>query len=61
MSLLWMPLTFQRVLGKAQLADDVAGQIGLHALVLASLAFCSLQQMVEFFRVELLRGRGREL
>jgi hypothetical protein len=55
-----MPLTFQRVLGKAQLADDVAGQISLHALVLAGLAFCSLQQMVEFFRVKLLRGRSCE-
>lgn len=59
-SVLWAPLTFQGVLGQAQLADDVARQVSLHTLVLAGLALCGLQQMVEFLWVELLERRGRE-
>lgn len=50
----FLPLTLQRVLGKAQLPNDVLRQVSLDALALARLALCSLQQVIELLGVELL-------
>lgn len=49
-------ITLQRVPGEAQLADDVAGDVGFDALTLLGMTFCCLQQVVELLWVKLLQG-----
>jgi hypothetical protein len=48
-------LTFQGVSGEAQLADDVAGDVGAQELALLGVVLRSLQEVVELLRVELLQ------
>lgn len=50
-------LTLQGVPGEAQLADDVAGDVGLDTLALFGMALSCLQQVVELLGVELLKPR----
>ena len=48
-------LTFQGVSGEAQLADDVLGDVRLHALAPLGVALGGLQAVVELLRVKLLQ------
>lgn len=47
-------LTLQRVSCQAQLADDVARDVGLHQVSFFSVIFGRFQQMIKLLRVELL-------
>lgn len=53
------PPTLQRVLDEPQLADDVAGNVGLYALTNFGVALSSFQEMVELLRVKLLGGENQ--
>ena len=48
--------TFQGVSGEAELADDVLGDVRLHALAHLGVALGRLQAVVELLRVKLLQG-----
>lgn len=47
-------LTFNKVSGQSQLADDVPGNVRLHQVTLLGVVLCCLQQMVELLGIELL-------
>lgn len=49
-----MRLTLQRVSRQAQLADDVAWDVGLHQVTFFGVIFSRLQQMIKLLRVKLL-------
>lgn len=51
--------TWKGVTGEAQLADDVAWDVGLDKVALLGVALRGLQQVVELLRVEFLR-QGRD-
>ena len=55
----WQPPTLQRVLDEPQLADDVAGNVGLYALTNFGVALSSFQEVIELLRVELLGGESQ--
>lgn len=51
-------LTFNRISGQSQLADDVTRNVSLHQVTLFGVVLCCLQQMVELLRIKLLEKRA---
>lgn len=54
-------LTFNRVSGQPQLADDVPRNVSFHQVTLLGVILCCLQQMVELLRIKLLETRALRL
>lgn len=58
---LYLCLTFDRVSGQSQLADDVTRDVRLHQMTLLGVVLCRLQQMVKLLWVKLLETRELRL
>lgn len=49
-------LTFNRVSGESQLADDVTRNISFHQMALFGMVLRCLQQMIKLLRIKLLKS-----
>lgn len=56
-----LSVTFNRISGESQLADDVTRDVRFDALALFSVSFSGLQKVVKFLRVKLLETQQHTL